>query len=80
MRDTHESKTDPEARLFRRSQAGPSRPSYLGHVLTENRYGLVVEACVTQSGTRAEREAALRMLDRLQRRARRITLGADKGY
>jgi transposase len=37
LRDTHESKTDPEARLFRRSQAGQSRPSYLGHVLTENR-------------------------------------------
>ncbi|HVP49600.1 MAG TPA: IS5 family transposase [Candidatus Bathyarchaeia archaeon] len=80
LRDTHESKTDPEARLFRRSPAGPARPSYLGHVLTENRYGLVVEACVTQSGTRAEREAALGMLDRLKRRARRITLGADKGY
>ena len=80
LRDTHESKTDPEARLFRRCQAGQSRPSYLGHVLTENRHGLVVAACVTQSGTRAEREAALGMLDRLQRRARRITLGADKGY
>jgi hypothetical protein len=80
LRDTHASKTDPEARLFRRRQAGQARPSYLGHVLTENRYGLVVEACVTASGTRAEREAALQMLDRLKRRARRITLGADKGY
>jgi len=80
LRDTHASRTDPEARLFRRSQAGQARPSYLGHVLTENRYGLVVAACVTQSGTRAEREAALGMLDQLQRRARRITLGADKGY
>lgn len=80
LRDTHVSKSDPEARLFRRSQAGPARPSYLGHVLMENRYGLVVEACVTQSGTRAEREAALTMLDKLKRRARRITLGADKGY
>jgi transposase len=80
LRDTHESKTDPEARLFRRSQAGQSRPSYLGHVLTENRHGLVVAACVTQSGTRAEREAALVMLDGLGRRAQTITLGADKGY
>jgi transposase len=80
LRDTHESKTDPEARLFRRSRAGAARPSYLGHVLTENRQGLVVAACVTQSGTRAEREAALAMLDGLQRRAGRITLGADKGY
>jgi len=80
LRDTHESKTDPEARLFRCKRAGESRASYLGHVLTENRYGLVVAACVTQSGKRAEREAALTMLDRLQRRARRITLGADKSY
>ena len=80
LRDTHASKTDPEARLFRRSQAESSRPSYLGHVITENRHGLVVAACVTQSGQRAEREAALAMLDGLQRRARCITLGADKGY
>lgn len=80
LRDTHESKTDPEARLFRRSQAAESRPSYLGHVLTENRSGLVMAACVTQSSSRAEREAALAMLDTLRRRAERITLGADKGY
>jgi len=94
--DTHESKTDPEARLFRRSQAAESRPSYLGHVITENRNGLVVAACVTQSSTKAaeatqsatiaEREAALRMLDEVvvpkdERPAeRKITLGADKGY
>jgi len=80
LRDTHESKTDAEARLFRRSQAAESRPSYLGHVLTENRNGLVMAACVTQSSSRAEREAALEMLDRLHGRAQRITLGADKGY
>ena len=55
LRDTHESKTDPEARLFRRSQAAASRPSYLGHVITENRNGLVMAACVTQSSTKAER-------------------------
>ena len=80
LRDTHESKTDREARLFRRSQAAESRPSYLGHVLTENRSGLVMAACVTQSSSRAEREAALAMLDTLRRRGERITLGADKGY
>ena len=62
LRDTHESKTDPEARLFRRSQAGEARPSYLGHVIMENRNGLVVAGCVTQSSTKAEREAALAML------------------
>jgi transposase len=80
LRDTHESKTDPEARLFRRSQAAESRPSYLGHVITENRNGLVVAACVTQSGQRAEREAGLAMLDEVSDGTRKITLGADKGY
>jgi hypothetical protein len=81
LRDTHESKTDPEARLFRRSQAAESRPSYLGHVITENRNGLVVAACVTQSSTKAEREAGLQMLDGMRRTAgKKITLGADKGF
>jgi hypothetical protein len=80
LRDTHESKTDPEARLFRRSQAAESRPSYLGHVITENRNGLVMAAWVTQSSTKAEREAALAMLPQISDGRRRITLGADKGY
>jgi transposase len=79
LRDTHESKTDPEARLFKRAGAAESRPSYLGHVLTENRNGLVVEAMVTESASKAEREAALAML-RQVRRARQATLGADKAY
>jgi transposase len=80
LRDTHQSKTDPEARLFRRSQAAESRPSYLGHAITENRKGLVVAACGTQSSTKAEREAALAMLPQISDGRRRITLGADKGY
>lgn len=80
LRDTHVSTTDPEARLYRRSQAGESRPSYLGHVITENRNGLVVAACVTQSSTKAEREAALQMLPAIRPGQGRITLGADKGY
>lgn len=79
LRDTHESKTDPQARLYRKSRAEESQPSYLGHVLIENRKGLVVAACATQSSTTAEREAALAMLDRLARRGS-ITLGADKLY
>jgi IS5 family transposase len=81
LRDTHESTTDPEARLFRRSQAAEARPSYLGHVITENRNGLVVAACVTQSSTKAEREAGLQMLAEVPRTVdRKITLGADKGF
>src|SRR5216683_2099149 len=52
-------KADPEARLYRKCNAGAAEPSYLGHVLTENNHGLIVAACVTQAGTRAERDAAL---------------------
>src|SRR4030088_2731423 len=55
LRDTHESTSDAEARLFKRSRWVAALPSYLGHVLTENRYGLVVAACATQSSTRVER-------------------------
>jgi len=80
LRDTHASSTDPEARLYRKSASGASVPSYLGHVLTENRNGLVVRALATQSSTTAEREAALRMLDRMGSRSAAATLGADKGY
>ena len=87
LRDTHESKTDPEARLYKKSTAGESRPSYLGHVLIENRKGLVVAARATQSSTTAEREAALAMLDQRGRSPDQlspstvpITVGADKLY
>jgi hypothetical protein len=87
LRDTHESKSDPEARLFKKSAAGQSVPSYLGHVLMENRSGLVMAAWATQSSTSAEREAALAMLDqrgrspdRVNELTRTITLGADKLY
>lgn len=79
LRDTHESRTDPEARLYRKCSAGAAEPSYLGHVLTENNHGLIVAACVTEAGTRAEREAALTLLDQRRSRKRR-TLGADKQY
>jgi transposase len=79
LRDTHESKTDPEARLFRKSGAAAVVPSYLGHVLTENRNGLIVGALVTQAGNAAEREAALELLDHA-RPPRGSTLGADKSY
>lgn len=90
LRDTHESQSDPEARLYKKSAAGESKPSYLGHVVMENRNGLVVKPCVTEAGKRAERDAALQMLRELlpQIRAKRkaeeaskeITVGGDKGY
>jgi hypothetical protein len=79
LRDTHESRTDPEARLYKKCGAAAAVPSYLGHVLTENRNGLVVDAMVTYSGTTAERDAALALLDR-SRRSATSTLGADKSY
>jgi transposase len=79
LRDTHESRTDPEARLYRKCNAGASEPSYLGHVLTENDHGLIVAACVTEAGTKAERDAALALLDQ-RRSGKRRTLGADKQY
>ena len=79
LRDTHESTTDPEARLYRKSSWGAVVPSYLGHVITENRNGLVVAAMATEAGNAAERKAALALLKRLKRRGR-MTLGADKSY
>jgi len=63
LNDTHASTTDPEARLMRK-KGKESRLSYLGHVLTENRHGLVVDARLTQADGYAEREAAVSMLGR----------------
>jgi transposase len=80
LRDTHESSTDGEARLYKKSTARLAVPSYLGHVVMENRNGLVVAACATQSSTAAEREACLAMLEGMRRAASAITLGADKQY
>jgi len=79
LRDTHESTTDPEARLYKKSGAAAAVPSYLGHVVTENRHGLVVAAMATQSSKTAEQEAALAMVDKLKR-TEPSTLGADKSY
>ena len=79
--DTHESKTDPDAKLYRKSSGSEARLSYLGHTLVENRSGLIVGTYLTQADGHAERDAALLMLwDRRKRTARRLTLGADKGY
>jgi transposase len=86
LRDTHESRTDPQARLYKKSTAGEAKPCYLGHVIIENRQGLVVGACASQASTTAEREAALELLDELGLKAatipaeRYVTLGADKLY
>jgi hypothetical protein len=75
---THQSTTDPEARLARKG-AGKAKLSYAGHVLMENRHGLAVNGCVTQATGRAEPQAAIAMVAAIPG-WHRITLGADKGY
>ena len=77
-RDTHVSTTDPEARLFKKGTGQAAKLSYMGHLLTENRHGLVLAVELTTASGTAEREAALLMLDRST--AGGVTLGADKGY
>ena len=77
--DTHECKTDPDARLYKKAQGQPSRLCYIGHVLTDNRHALVVDAETTHASGTAEVDAALAMLDRRPGR-RRLTVGADKNY
>ena len=79
--ETHQSTTDPEARLYRKSYGKESKLSYLGHALVENRNGLIAAAMATQADGYAERDAALLMLDERQKNSsRRITVGADKAY
>jgi transposase len=77
--DTHASTTDPDSRLFKKSDQMASILAYQGHALMENRSGLVVAATVTHADGFGERKAALRMLDAIPSKAPR-TLGADKGY
>jgi len=77
--DTHASTTDPDARLFRKGKGQAAILGYQGHVLMENRSGLVVGAVVTHADGFGERTAALAMLDTLPSKGPK-TLGADKGY
>lgn len=79
--DTHESTTDPDAKLFRKGNGQPAKLCFMGHALMENRSGLVVQAHLSQASGTAEREAAIHMVNRQSPgSSRRITLGADKGY
>lgn len=78
---THASVTDPEARLYKKSPGAGAILCFMGHTLMENRNGLIVQAEVTQTDGHAERKAALKMVNRHSPgSARRLTLGADKGY
>ena len=78
--DTHESTTDPDARIYRKSHNTASMLCYQGHALMENRNGLVVSAVVSHADGLGERQAALAMLDALPTTTRRRSLGADKAY
>jgi transposase len=77
--DTHESKTDPDALLARKGKGKEARLSYNGDLLIENRNGLIVNAELLQANGRAERDAALVMLEQLPGDGR-VTVGGDKGY
>jgi transposase len=84
--DTHKSKTDADARLYRKGHGQEAKLGYLGHVLMENRHGMIVDAAVTHADGRAERDAALLMLYGKWRSQRRrghhgpMSVGADKAY
>ncbi len=76
---THASTTDPDARLYKKGKGQEAKLCYLGHVLIENRHGLVVSSRLTTAGGRAEWEAGFEMVRDLPGR-HRVTVGGDKGY
>ena len=77
--DTHESSTDPESRLYRKGRGKEARFYYMGHVLMENRHGLVVDGDLTEASGTAERDTAVDMLAE-RPGTQRITVGGDKLY
>ena len=77
--DTHVSTTDPEAMLARKTRGSETKLAYRGHLLTENRNGLIVRTLVTHAYGNAETHAALQMLEKLPG-GHRVTCGADKGF
>jgi hypothetical protein len=80
--ETHASKTDPDARLYKKSRGSEAKLSYLGHVMVENRHGFIVDAMLTQADGTAEADAAILMADAMRKKkhGNRFTLGADKAY
>jgi len=76
---THASTTDPDARLYKKGKGKEAKLSFIGHLLMENRHGLIVDACLTPATGFAEPEAALAMLGNLPGE-HRVTVGADKAY
>jgi hypothetical protein len=79
--DTHESTTDPEAKLYKKGDGQAAKLCFSAHVLMENRNGLCVDIRVAEASGLAERREALAMIDEQQQRGFRITtVGADKAY
>lgn len=79
--ETHQSTTDPEAKLYKKGDGQPAKLCYMGHALMENRHGLAVGGGVSQATGTAERDKALELIDDYRGDSeRRITLGADKAY
>lgn len=76
--DTHASTTDPDARLYKKAGGREAKLAYLGHLLTENRHGLIVDTAITAATGTGERDAAVAMIGELPLTSRRVTLGADK--
>jgi transposase len=77
--ETHQSLTDPFARLFKKSSGAEARLCYMGHLVTENRNGLVVDTRLTLATGTAERDAAIAMMEQ-KPAERRVTLSGDKAY
>jgi transposase len=78
--DTHQSTTDPDARLYKKAVGREAKLGYLAHLLTENRHGLIIDTAVTAASGTAERDAAMAMLGELPLTTRRLTVAADKAY
>lgn len=80
--ETHQSRTDPESKLYRKGPGKEAKLSHMGHVLAENRHGLILAITTTEASGTAEREATISMLDDLKATHGRApkTLGGDKGF
>jgi Transposase DDE domain len=77
--DSHESKTDPDAKLARKGKGKEAKLSYNGNLLIENRNGLIVDAEVWEANGTGERDAALAMLEQIAGIGQ-VTVGGDKNY
>jgi transposase len=77
---THQSTTDPEARLYKKALGREAKLGYLAHLLTENRHGFIIDTAVTSATGTAERDAAVAMLGELPLTTRRVTVAGDKNF